>query len=352
MRACRGVAERSAALRRAAEGDPRRAAGVPRLGARAAVFSGDPATAGVARRSGRSGPARAHADPGDVPSLVSLSPSCSSGPSATPAAGLLETRSSRRARPARGGSLAPWRTARGSRCGAATSPRRGRHPDALEARDLPLPRSTGCSRRHPGDALASAASRRPPTGSSPAPGAGSRARPRPACCAARAGALRIAQGRPRRRSATRSRPARSRSGRSRRHPAPSVALGLRVAHLRSATAPPPTLRRRGARARARRRHAAVLGIALRTSACVGDSEALLREAIAVFETSDARLIRPAYDLGAHLRRAERRRGARDPARALDTAHRAGRGALAIAPRRSCGRPAPGRAGWSSPAWPP
>ena len=62
-----------------------------------------------------------------------------------------------------------------------------------------------------------------------------------------------------------------------------------------------------------------------------DGEALLREAVDVLATSEARveLIRARVDLGAHLRRANRRAEAREHLRsALDAAHGAGAGALA------------------------
>jgi DNA-binding CsgD family transcriptional regulator len=77
-----------------------------------------------------------------------------------------------------------------------------------------------------------------------------------------------------------------------------------------------------------------LGVALRACGLAegGDEgEALLREAADVLAASEARveLIRARVDLGAHLRRANRRAEAREHLRsALDAAHRAGAGALA------------------------
>jgi DNA-binding CsgD family transcriptional regulator len=77
-----------------------------------------------------------------------------------------------------------------------------------------------------------------------------------------------------------------------------------------------------------------LGVALRaTGLATGGrrGEARLREAVAVLAGADARveLIRAETDLGAHLRRANRRAEAREHLRAaLDAAHRAGAGTLA------------------------
>ena len=94
-----------------------------------------------------------------------------------------------------------------------------------------------------------------------------------------------------------------------------------------------------------------LGVALRaTGLATGGrgGEALLRESVATLSGADARVehIRAQTDLGAHLRRANRRGEAREHLRtALDAAHRAGAGALAAGPRPSCGRRAPGRAAW-------
>jgi len=77
-----------------------------------------------------------------------------------------------------------------------------------------------------------------------------------------------------------------------------------------------------------------LGVALRAAGlATGDrrGEDMLREAVAVLAGSDARVehIRAQTDLGAHLRRANRRGEAREHLRAaLDAAHQAGAGALA------------------------
>ncbi len=77
-----------------------------------------------------------------------------------------------------------------------------------------------------------------------------------------------------------------------------------------------------------------LGVALRATGLAAGGrrgEALLREAVAVLADADARVehIRAQTDLGAHLRRDNRRAEAREHLRvALDAAHQAGAGALA------------------------
>jgi DNA-binding CsgD family transcriptional regulator len=74
-----------------------------------------------------------------------------------------------------------------------------------------------------------------------------------------------------------------------------------------------------------------IGLALRTLGVVRDSEELLREALAVLETGEARLIhtRALTDLGGVVRRAGRTDEAREILRtALDTAHRLGAARLA------------------------
>ena len=91
-----------------------------------------------------------------------------------------------------------------------------------------------------------------------------------------------------------------------------------------------------------------LGVALRaTGLATGGrrGETLLREAVDVLAGADAQVehIRAQTDLGAHLRRANRRGEAREHLRAaLDAARRVGAAALGGAPRPSCAPRAPGR----------
>ena len=215
----------------------------------------------------------------------------------------------------------------------ARTGRRGRRPAAPAALPAdrhrhPRQRARRAGRARGGRARAGPGRR---TGPRSPPWAPPRCASRARACAWRAGRdARRLGGLPRRRR--RRRPlvralARASSRGAPRPPWPTSLLGDRDG--RAARWPTRTSRWRAPSTRPGRS-----GVALRAAGLAAGGrrgEALLREAVAVLAGADARVehIRAQTDLGAHLRRANRRAEAREHLRAaLDAAHHAGAGALA------------------------
>ena len=340
-----GVAARSEALRRRAEGDPAAPREILAVAAWAAAFANEPADGrGGARAPGPRASPRPTPDPGDLPSTwFSLATIVLVWAERyAEAAELLETAVVECRAAGRG--RQPRDRADLSRVARAAAGRPARRPRStrrtgVEAADLPLPLlyrliATGIlvgALVERGEPEAAARALAPVERL----GRGARHGPRDAPAGPRAPAH-GAGAHARTRSPTSSPSATW----------PPGAACARRASSRGARRPPwPTScsatgrpRSRWPRTtwrwRARFDTPRALGVALRATGLAAGGrrgEALLREAVAVLAGADARVehIRAQTDLGAHLRRANRRAEAREHLRAaLDAAHHAGAGALA------------------------
>ena len=331
---------RAEALRRRVEDDPQAPREVLAVAALAAAFANEPAETGadLARRALRASPRRIPTRPTCRRRGSRSPPSCWSGRSDTPRPPELLNAAVRECRAAgAGGNLATALTyrawlalRRGDLRGAEVDARTG-----VEAADLPLPL---LYRLIASGILVSALVERGEPDAA-ARGDGRRWRRGPRCprwarrrCASPA-RLRMAQGRTEEaladylavgEVAARSGCARRASCRGGRRP-PWRSSCSAIGRPRSAW-PRRTWPWRGASARR-----AALGLALWAAGLATGGrrgEELLREAVDVLAGSEARVehIRAQTDLGAHLRRANRRAEAREHLRAaLDAAHRAGAG---------------------------